>query len=65
MNKEPGPYILTDDDSGHHYVIPKAREAHWQHWLGGQEWEDGDVPVYADAVGGSLALLSFPSYDLK
>jgi hypothetical protein len=63
--KEPGPYQLANDDSGHWYVIPAAREGHWDNWLGGSEWADGLVPMYAEAVGGSPTRVQFTEYQFR
>jgi hypothetical protein len=63
--REPGPYVLTNDDDGHNYVIPKAREAEWEMWIHSKAWELGDVPEYAEAVGGAPSLVSFPSYTIR
>ena len=64
-SKEPGPYQLANDDSGHWYVIPVSRASHWDKWIGGSEWEDGNVPPYAEAVGGSPTRVEFPEYRIS
>lgn len=64
MIKQPGPYQLTNDDSGHWYIIPSSCEIHWDQWLGSSEWEDGDVPEYAEPVDGSPTRVVFPDYKL-
>jgi hypothetical protein len=63
--KEPGPYILTNDDDGHHYVIPKSRESDWERWVRSKEWELGQAPAYAEEVGGAPSLVTFPSYTIR
>lgn len=63
--KEPGPYILVDDDDGHCYVIPRSREATWEQWIRSKEWELGAVPSYAEDVGGDKSLVVFPSYTIR
>lgn len=67
MTKERGPYILQSDNSGHHYVIPKAREAEWDTWLSIPEDDERswDVPEYAEEIGGSPTLVSFESYKIR
>jgi hypothetical protein len=60
--KEPGPYQLANDDNGHWYVIPAARESHWDGWVGGPEWAYGPVPMYAEAVDGSPTRVQFSEY---
>lgn len=65
MKKERGPYIMVTDDDSHHYVIPKAREEEWWKWAGSEEALDGDVPAWAEEVGGSPTLVVFPSYDIR
>lgn len=61
------PYIITSDNDGHHYVIPKACEDKWSKWLDipSDDERSWDVPDYAEAVGGSPTLVSFPSYDIR
>jgi hypothetical protein len=65
MTKEAGPYILVSDDSGHHYVIPNGREEHWNAWIGSTQWEDGEIPAYAEAIGGSPTRVVFESYIIQ
>lgn len=65
MPKEQGPYMLVDDDDGHWYVIPAKREADWDKWVGGEEWQDGNAPSYADSVGGSPRLIEIFSYRIN
>ena len=62
--REPGPYQIASDDSGHDYVIPVARAQHWDSWLHSTEWEDGVVPMYADPIDGHFQILDYGS-DLK
>lgn len=65
--RESGPYILTSDNDGHHYVIPKARETEWEKWL---EIPDDDArswdgPEWAEQVGGSPTLVVFDNYTVR
>lgn len=57
-----GPFILVTDDSSCWYVIPVSKETQWGAWIGSQQWEDGDVPEYATAVGGSPTLVQFSNF---
>lgn len=57
--REPGPYLIANDDSGHDYVIPIARAAHWDKWINSQEWEDGLVPMYADRIDGHFQIVDY------
>lgn len=65
MKKEPGPYILEADDDGHHYVIPASRQEDWNDWVGSHAYQDGIVPDYAEAVGGSPTLVEFDNYVIR
>lgn len=62
--REPGPYQIANDDSGHDYVIPVARAKHWDKWLHSTEWEDGLVPMYADRIDGHFQIVDYAS-DVK
>jgi hypothetical protein len=59
MAKEAGPYRIVGDDSGHKYVIPIARETHWEKWVGSEAWADGDVPDYAECIDGTFQILDY------
>ena len=65
MKKERGPYILANDDDGHHYVIPKAREKEWWDWLSTEESTYGQLPEWAEQVGGSPTLVEFDTYVIR
>jgi hypothetical protein len=54
-------YILVQDDSCHWYVIPSDREDDWNKFI---EKEDdlGEIPDYAQSVGGSPSLIKFAEY---
>lgn len=65
IQPEPGPYFLTTDNDGHWYVIPVARSDHWDACaLQNFEGEEGcgEIPDYADPVGGSPGLVRFDHY---
>jgi hypothetical protein len=68
FQKEPGPYILVTDDSGHWYVIPEARREHWDinrdNDFTGEEGA-GEYPDYAEAVGGNPNLVQFNDYIIE
>jgi hypothetical protein len=57
--REPGPYRIASDDSGHEYVIPIARAKHWDKWVGSEECGDGEVPMYADRIDGNFQILDY------
>lgn len=59
--KEQGPYILAQTD-GDWFVIPAAREADFDAWVGSEEWTNGNDPAYAKRVGGSPSLVKIFSY---
>lgn len=59
-----GPFMLVQDDSSHWYVIPTATLAHWTAWLDSDSAQLGDVPDYAEQVGGSPALVQFTEYKI-
>lgn len=59
MSKESGPYVLASDDSGHEYVIPKARSQHWEAWLGSDDWMDGVAPDWAERIDGTFEILDY------
>jgi len=65
MNNEKGPFVLVQDDDSHWYVIPKAAQGKWSKWIGSPEYADGDIPNYAEAVGGSPSLVEFDAYVLN
>ena len=48
-------YCISDDGSGHKYVIPYERTQEWESWIYSQAWENGDPPDYAERIdGGTL-----------
>jgi hypothetical protein len=66
--KEDGPYVLVTDNDSHWYVIPAARQDHWdanaQNDFTGEEGP-GEIPDYAEPVGGAPSLVEFDSYVLN
>lgn len=55
----PTRYMLVMDNDGHWYVIPVDKWLDWDKFCGGPEYEAGDVPEYATALGGSYSLVTF------
>lgn len=62
MKREPGPYCFESDRDGHFYVIPVARMRDWTTWLDSDDAQYGAEPEWADRIGGSPSLITFPSY---
>jgi hypothetical protein len=60
-----GPFVLESDDDGHHYVIPVSKQDDWNDWVGSHAAQDGIVPDYAEAVGGSPTRVHFTGYTIK
>lgn len=62
-----GPFILVTDNDGHHYVIPEAKLIRWEVWcnIPSDDERSWEPPDFAEAVGGSPSLVSFPSYTIK
>jgi hypothetical protein len=63
--KESGPFILTSDEDGHHYVIPASRQMEWGKWCSSPNYGDEDVPDWAERVGGAPSLVEFQEYTIK
>lgn len=59
MARETGPFQIVGDDSGHEYVIPIVRRAHWAQWIDSQDWQDGIVPEYAERIDGHFTILDY------
>jgi len=68
IQPEPGPFVLVTDNDSHWYVIPSARQEHWDAQASndftGEEGPD-EIPDYADQVGGSPSLVVFDSYSIE
>jgi hypothetical protein len=62
---ELGPYTIVDDDSGHSYVIPVSKKKAWSAWIGSADWDDGDVPDWAAAIGGAIELVEFGAFTIE
>lgn len=53
-------YVLTEDDDGHHYVIPASQQDAWDNWVNSDEADWGaEAPGWAQSVGGSPTLVTF------
>lgn len=61
--REPGPYRIVGDNSGHEYVIPTARGRHWDKWLTSEEASDGLLPIYAERIDGTFVILDYALRD--
>lgn len=59
MSRESPPYRIVDDESGHEYVIPVFRTAEWEKWIYSEDWEDGDVPGWAEQIDGHFIILDY------
>lgn len=57
MHGENGTWKLVQDDSCHWYVIPAFKYGEWQQLM--ENTEDGDVPDWARALGGSPERMTF------
>jgi hypothetical protein len=61
-------YMIVSDDDGHYYVIPTRYEHAWNAWRAcitdDYDFWDGQVPKYADPIGGSPTLVHFDSYSI-
>lgn len=57
-------YMLVQDDDAHWYVIPVDKEKDWEAWIGTEDYENGVVPKFAEAVGGSYRLVRFTNYKI-
>jgi hypothetical protein len=64
---EHGPYILVEDNDGHWYVIPKARESDFNAWaaIPGEDERSWTPPKYADRTCGAPSLVEFASYLIR
>lgn len=52
-------YVISDDESGHEYLIPERMLGYWYKWINSQDWEDGIVPEYAIPIDGTLIIHEF------
>ena len=56
--KENGPYRIVGDDSGHDYIIPVARSAEWDAWVGSELWEN-ELPEWAERIDGNFVITAY------
>ncbi len=54
-------YILTSDDDGHWYVIPADKLREFGEAVSAFD-DTGDIPDWADPVGGSPCRVKFKGY---
>lgn len=56
-------FILTSDDDGHWYVIPKAKEREFSAWV--DRCGDEEPPDWCESVGGSPSLVEFEKWRIR
>ena len=45
-------YFLADNESGDKYAVPVERQADWDKWIYGPDWENGITPDWAIYLDG-------------
>lgn len=58
-------YTIVSDDDGHRYVIPVDKKSEWDKFMSSEDYDNGEIPEYADHIPGCLSLLKFDSYIIK
>lgn len=60
-------YFLSQDNSGHWYVVPFAKRSEWAEWndLPEDDERAWDAPDWAAPVGGSPSLVVFDEYRIE
>jgi hypothetical protein len=58
-------FILTQDDSGHWYVIPADKSAEFDAWVETDGQDGYDPPVWAVEVNGAYSRVRFPSFVIE
>ena len=60
-------YFLSQDQSGHWYVVPEAREAEWSAWCDISEEDERawEAPDFAVRVGGAPCLVRFTGFEVR
>ena len=59
------PYILTQDEDCHWYVIPSNKATEWDKWCQSPNYGEEDLPKWAKEVGGSPTLVKFSNYIIE
>lgn len=57
-------YMITSDNDGHYYVIPVDKTEEWDEFCESPDYENVELPDYADEIGGCSTLVHFPSYEI-
>ena len=53
-------YFLDCDDDGHWYIVEESHRKDWHKWL--SDYDDYDVPEYAEEIATSLCQVIFKDY---
>lgn len=59
-------YFLSQDNDGHWFVIPVARQREWDEWrdLDPDDETSWEAPAFALAVGGAPCLVTFTNPEI-
>lgn len=59
-------YFLTQDDDGHHFVVPVARRDEWEAWrdIPPDDERAWEPPIFARPVGGAPDMVTFAAPEI-
>lgn len=55
-------WCLIQDEDCHWYIIPYDMQEQWDKWLQSDDYELGNIPVWAISLNGGPSQVTFDSY---